>query len=153
MGAMRIGRGWFQTGESGLPGRSARRMPRAEISSKVPSIREWSSRVQNLSGRKLGVGGENLLQPIRFERDVVVEDRDPVCVAGCDSAIDGGGEAQIFFEADHACAAFSEIRGVVGRAVVDQDHLIERPSLRAEAWKERFQEIAAIPVRDYGGDG
>src|SRR3984957_17546392 len=48
IGAIRIWRGWFQTGESFLPCPQRQAQAPREISSKVPAMREWSEALRIL---------------------------------------------------------------------------------------------------------
>ncbi len=134
MDAIRIARGWFHIGASGFPEPQRHAHAPREISSKVPSMIAALSAcrifpVANMCMRAIG-RSEQLGEPARLERDIVIQDRDPFRLRRLNPAIHGGRESKILSEAQHSRAVtFGELGGIVGRSVVCDDDLIERPRL------------------------
>ncbi len=98
-------------------------------------------------------GGE-VLQAVRVEVDIVVEHHDHLASSGRHAAVHGLGKRPVPLEAQDLHAgpfAGQRVRGLVGRAVVDEDHPV-LAALRGEVTQAARGQIPVVVGKDHDVD-
>ena len=153
-------RGWFQTGESGLPAAAAPGARAARDFIEGPSMhgpdrsaREGSCQSANQasSARRL-LDRSQSRQPVGLERHIVVQNRDPIRLRRLDSAIHRRGEAEIPPEAQHPRTSLLRPFPRSRRSSRCPRRSLHRTAASAarRLSKQRFQQLPPVPMRDHG---
>src|SRR5580658_4265226 len=111
------------------------------------------------------VGSKNLLVPLKrfdqrrhkllVESHVVVHEKQQVTLGNCGASVQCRREARILFESKPAhIITFGYIRGVVRRAIINNDNLERRKRLRQKTWQTDAKVLCAVPIHnDYRHPG
>ena len=93
--------------------------------------------------------GEEPFQPRGVERDIVVQDSDPLRIGCGDPSIHGDGETVVAVQADDVrTRLLGQIGRTIGGTIIDHEDLIEGPCLKLQIVEQGAQQRCAIPVRN-----